>query len=201
MDWVIFWTVTGVAIAAVTLVFGALVYFRQFPKRQLVYRLEVAPMLRARSVELEVRYKGRELSNPYFVQLRVRSRSRADISSSSFDAQKDVVFEFGREMIGYSTAMQERLVLENSPTAVFLKPQKIGPNAWFRVSFVTDGEPDNVRIDNSLLDIKVVAEVEPGRRRWFERLSNPFLPGLIAGVVTLLTVLAVSLAINLLTPG
>lgn len=148
----------GIFIGGLTLlatcVFGALMYFKQFPKRSLTYAMTSSPLLNGRTEGLEVRLGGVELKAPYLVYLHVTSRSRADIPSSAFDAGQPLRFDFGREALGGSTpdgSMQHEL----NGSQVCFPPQLVRRRTAISIAFITEGPPSGIVVDSPLVDVAV----------------------------------------------
>lgn len=89
-DWVLFWTVVAAVVgvlALVGVVFAVIGYYRDHPKRQLEYTIKSRRLVQSTpKVKLEVKLGGVDVPDPYLVEFRLASNSRADIASSAFDA-------------------------------------------------------------------------------------------------------------------
>lgn len=156
----------GIIIGGLSLIatcaFGALMYFKQFPKRSVMYSVSSSPLLNARDEGLEVRFHGEVLSAPYVVNFHVTSRSRADIPSASFDAGESLVFDFGQPL--YGSASQDTSILsELSGSQVEFRPQIIRRGSTVTLLFITDGNPREPRMKSPLIDVKVWPSVPNSR--------------------------------------
>lgn len=160
MDWGLLGFVLGGLTLAVTLIFGWLTFFKQFPKRSLTYEFSASPILNPLAAGLKVFLDGVEVKAPYVVNLQVTSRSRVDISSGAFDAGHPLVFDFGREVLGTPTpgaSMRHEL----RASQVRFPPQLVRKRSTVSVLFVTEGAPRGIVVTNPLVDVDVTTS-KPG---------------------------------------
>lgn len=150
--------VTAVGVAA-TVGIGWWQVRKANPKRQISYAVEVTPLLADAAARdaVQVAVAGEALKNPHIVRLSVRSDSRVDIASDSFDQQKALAFDFGSpvqtlvdaEWSGIRLTIGRGNVLE-------MEPQLIKPGDRASVSVIVDGAPEDIKVSKTLIDTKIV---------------------------------------------
>jgi len=166
------WTIAGVIIGALGVVaavyFGIRMLRKQFPKRELRYTVRVIPLLSGgvatRHSDLKILLRGEELSEPYAVTVALESRSRADIPSASFDAERPISVKSTKPMHVSSGSLVADDTIGFTPpgtaisgkgaTIVVIPPQLIRPKAFGFINAVTDGKPE-ITVESSLIDIAV----------------------------------------------
>ncbi len=173
-DWTLFWTIVGASAGSLALI-GVLVavvaYRRQFPKRRMAFGYDSRSLLRPHALprgDLEVRIQGTVLAEPHFVELDVWSESRADIPSTSFDAQQSITFNVRAENVvpGWSAGAIEidiEPLADGQGVRVSVAPQLIRKHARATVTFVTDGEP-SIKHKSPLIDIPLVKKYDSSDR-------------------------------------
>ncbi|MEB0286197.1 hypothetical protein QN355_06490 [Cryobacterium sp. 10S3] len=153
------WGISGIVVAIFTAVYLALQFHRQFPKRSLVYEFTSSPLAGALSNAVQVTVSGYITTDPYLASLTVTSRSRADITSASFDSGRDLVFDFGTPILVDPTFGGE-MTSHVSGSEVRFAPQLIRRRATSTTLFITHGRP-GVVLHNPLVDISVKAATVP----------------------------------------
>lgn len=194
-----FWTVVGAVAGVVAVIIGLVTYLRANPKRRIEYSTEAVRLLssRAKIEGLEVKVRNLPIPDPHLVTLRLRSNSRADIPSSSFDGGKDLVFrvEPGGALLlssandGIRTEGSEGLGFEWARFPI--PPQLIKKRATGTITFVSAGEPVvAVEGDSPLIDIdvrEVRAPLDPSRRVVYRLVSSGFSAALASLIVSVVT--------------
>lgn len=159
------WTIGGIVTTLLATVVIAIVSDRRaHPKRQLEYTVRTRRLVQASpDLGLQIRANGIEVPDPYLVEFRLRSNSRADIPSSAFDAGKNLLirvepggaFVLGTE--GARGAIRTNAGHgEGWDWAEFsVGPQLIRPGAVLELNWISNGEP-TVKADSPLVDVPVV---------------------------------------------
>jgi hypothetical protein len=129
---------------------------RQFPRRRLAFARSSLPLLVDNHADLQVKFRDHNLESPYLVTIWISSQSRADIPSSTFDAGKPIRFQLGRPVLGVMNSRAHRLEWSLHQSDIEIPPQLVHPDSRLRVDLLVDGEPDRIKIDNPLVDIKLV---------------------------------------------
>lgn len=145
------------------------VYRKQSPRREFSYTVEASPLMSTQVQgldKLKVAFAGVPLSHPYLVTLRIGSTGRADISSSSFDGGKPVLFDLKVPVlaqlnhIASSDTVGARLTFGEGDTAIALQPTLLPKGYTIRASYLCDGLPDLAsRIE--LADITIRNQFRP----------------------------------------
>jgi hypothetical protein len=97
--------------------------------------------------DLAVSFAGSQLRDPYLVNLVVAFTGRADISSSSFDGQKPVVFELNVPVLAEiehaasTSKVGARLEYVEGESAIRLTPSLLPQGFLLRATYLCDGEP------------------------------------------------------------
>lgn len=166
-DWVLFWTVVAAVVGALALVgvvFAVIGYYRDHPKRQLEITIKSRRLVQSTSkVTLEVKVGGIDVPDPYLVEVRLASNSRADIASSTFDAGRNLKIRVqpgGAFVLGEGRADGGIQVSgahgEGWDQAEFvIAPQLIRKGSTLALDFISNGTP-NVMVDSPLIDVPVV---------------------------------------------
>lgn len=175
------WTMVG-SVAGVIALGGLLVawigFRRQFPKRELLYRIQSTPLIHrgvARSRNrIQVMIDDSEVADPWVVSATVWSRSRADISSAAFDSSKAIEFRADTPMIvttsnnrtenGIDLATDPQDA-DGSVDGFFVPAQLIRKSGSGSLVAISEGEP-TFTITNTLIDI----EMKNGAVDYFRRL-------------------------------
>lgn len=172
MNWMLLISAFGALATILTFVIGALSYHRQFPKRSMEFDVVISPLAKLDSDHLSFSYRNKRLAEPYIATVRLSARSRADISSSSFDAGRPIAVKFDRPIIGMSTA-KGSLVAHAVGEELQLPPQLVHRRDKFQVSLVFDHEPSQPELINPLVDIELLAREESDKhRRRLERVQG-----------------------------
>lgn len=108
---------------------------------------------------LEVTYRGKALSDPYLVVLKVESRSRRDIRSRDFDQGKPLIFDIGapiRAVVGGWGAIGSRIeeVLKIDGSQIKLEPVLIRRGKVLHLNLLAEGSP-NLSFQSPLIDVTV----------------------------------------------
>jgi hypothetical protein len=166
MDWPIFWAAVAAVATIAALYFGVRTYLRSFPKRSLRYEVENIPILSDGSsalVGVRILLGNREFKNPWLTTVTVRSHSRADIESASFDSGRPIVFtsslplyvsqgtKAGVDNIGFDWVDYND---GTGTVTLSIRPQLIRPKARGSFVVLSDGEP-RFEVDPSLINIDV----------------------------------------------
>lgn len=163
------WTIAGVAIAFVGVVlgiFGVIGYFKAHPKRQLSYAVTSRPLISRQGVaKLHVLVDEIPVADPYFVEIRLWSNSRADIPSSAFDGGTPITMRIaGASHVVVATeagiTLSEQVHGWDDLT-LSIDPALIKPRASLSIDLVVDGDPEVTLTDN-LIDINI--KPAPDRR-------------------------------------
>jgi hypothetical protein len=157
-------TIVGLVSAVATIVAAIVLYRRQFPKRQIRYGVRVSPLVAQSHAGLELRYQGQVLSSPRLAIVRVRSRSRADIPSSSFDAGRAIRIVFDDRVIGSSSDEDQDIQWEIYGYQLWIPPQLIRAKSELEVSLVVDGDSDGYSFESPLVDIAALPDIDAGTR-------------------------------------
>ncbi|WP_159828362.1 hypothetical protein [Arthrobacter sp. 9AX] len=142
-------------IATVVLGLGAIaatiyVFRKQSPRREFSYDLRATPLVSGAvrgSDRLTLAYDGSPVTNPYLVTLQLASSGRADITSSSFDGDKPILFELNVPILAEieqtpSTSTVSAQLQYNGEGSVIQLPPSLLPKGFgIRASYVCDGEP------------------------------------------------------------
>lgn len=176
MDWGVFWGAIG-ALAGVAALggvyFTARTYRRQFAKREMQYRVTAVPLIRdgAAHARLRVMRGDAELQNPFLLTVSIRSASRSDIPSITFDGGRPIVFEVSptmlvtetsttsNESIGFTWTDQD---VDGGAEHAQILPQLVRRRAYGMFSAVVDGRP-TVTVVSPLIDVPLT-EVLPTER-------------------------------------
>lgn len=166
-DWGLFWAIVAAVVGALALigvVYAVVGYYRDHPKRQLEYTVSSRRLVESTpKAPLEVRVSGIDVPNPYLVEFRLVSNSRADIPSSSFDAGKGLSIRVqpgGAFVLGDGGARGQ---IETNggrgdgwDWAEFdVHPQLIRKESRLELDFISNGPP-GVRVTSPLIDVPVV---------------------------------------------
>lgn len=166
-DWGLFWGVIGAVagvLALIGVVYAVAGYYRDHPKRQLEYTVKTRRLVQATpDLGLEVRAKGIEIADPYLVEFRLRSNSRADIPSNAFDAGKDLLIRVepgGALVLGDEGARGDIMLTGGDGEGwdwaqFYVGPQLIRRGAALELDFITNGEPV-VKVNRPLIDVKIL---------------------------------------------
>jgi hypothetical protein len=168
--------VIAVVIAVAAIVVGVWAAFRSaWPRRTLyitvdsaVSMLHTAPGLDGGGIE--VRHKGRKLSEPYVVTVTVASRSDRDIDSASFD-NKPLELRFGVPIVELleSTVDARRAGVRTppvvvTPTALHVGPALLTRRHLLRYVVLVDGQPQ-FRPVGDLVNAAIQEKYPPNRVR------------------------------------
>lgn len=173
------WTIIGVAatlvVAAVTL---WLTYLWSVPKRRLHYWLaSKTPLLLSApselSDQLEVHHDGRVVAEPHVLEVRVASRGRRDIPSSSFDGDQPIRVDVGAsilEILGNDsdTKAVPKPVVRVDGTALEIGPALLKRRHTLTYRLLVDGPEPRLTCHASLVDVTVLSrpdEADAGRGR------------------------------------
>ncbi|TFD61188.1 hypothetical protein E3T43_00920 [Cryobacterium sp. Hh7] len=155
MDWGITLAVIGLGVAITSILYARSTYFRQFPKRSLVYGLSVSRLMNLHDDKLIITYDGRVVEQPYIATFTLRSQSRADIPSIMFDAQRSLSFDFTDEIVGVAKEQRSRFRGELAGTKLVFPPQLLRKNDQFKIDLIFDGSPPSLLVANPLIDVAV----------------------------------------------
>ena len=162
-----------IAIVVALATVGVMFYLdrKRNPRREFTYEVTTSPLVstEVRGLDqLTVSYAGTPLTHPYLVTVRISSTGRADISSSSFDGQKPILFNLNVRVLGEieqvssTDSVGARLQIGEGKTQVELAPSLLpkGFIAW--ASYLCDGKPTlQPRVE--LADIPVRDELQDSR--------------------------------------
>ncbi|KAF2414671.1 hypothetical protein B1729_03570 [Microbacterium sp. B35-04] len=191
-DWGLFWAIVAAVVGTLALIgvgFQIVGYYRDHPKRRIEWSATARRLLPAdlRPHEFEVSFRGVEIRDPYIVELRVRSNSRADIPSPSFDAGKPITFQIGQRdpivFLDDSEARGIRIVPSfetrngTNDVSMLIEPQLIRRRASATMSFVASGLPDIKLGEWPLVDVDVKAADTAGVARRSGRFLREVLLG------------------------
>lgn len=169
MDWAIFWGAVGAiaGLAALTgLYFAIRTYRRQFARRELQYSVSAVQLINegAADARLRVMLGDVELAQPHLLTVTIRSTSRVDIPSASFDAGRPLIFSVSPHIVsmGSIAAGTDTIQLswagvdiDGAARSVEMPPQLIRPDARGEFSAVVDGPP-HVSVTSPIIDVPVV---------------------------------------------
>ncbi|MFJ2354495.1 hypothetical protein [Frigoribacterium sp. NPDC087798] len=173
MDLVSILSVVTVFIGLGAIVVPVVIFRRQSPKRSLTYEGMWRPMVVLRSSRLSVFYDGKMVLDPHFSTFVIESKSRADISSASFDGGDDITFDTKLEILAGSFQTEGDIEVRETPRGFAVPAQLITKGSAVRISFLTEGKPSPpLAVRSSLIDIDVVrltpaSEVRKTRRSRF----------------------------------
>ena len=115
------------------------------------------PVVALRSSRLSVLYDGKVVLNPHFSTVVIASKSRADISSASFDGSDDITFDAKLNLLAGSFQTEGEIDIREMPTGFAIPAQRIAKGSTVRISFLTEGKPSPpLAVRSSLIDIDVV---------------------------------------------
>jgi hypothetical protein len=150
--------------------------------------------------KLSVAFDGAPLSHPYLVTVRIGSTGRADISSSSFDGGKPVLFDVRVPVLAQlghwssSDTVGARLTFAEGDSAVALQPSLLPKGHLMRAAYLCDGEPDVVpRIELADISIRNQFRAAPSPAPRYQRYALATAAG-SAILATLATVFSYILA-------
>lgn len=189
---------------AVAIIIGVVMYRRQFPKRRLEWSLSSRRLIFAEpfNADVTVIVDSLPVEDPYVNTFVIRSDSRADIPSASFDGNKPTRIRMepgGALQIGAPTSSGIEISGGHGEgfewAEFFIEPQLIRQGSGAQLEFVTSGPP-RVEVHSPLIDIDVRQVATPAEREGASVLPpKTLLLGYFLGVIVAL-VSAYVLGIN-----
>jgi hypothetical protein len=159
-----FWTAAGVISAIVIGIVTVIVtWWVGFPTRRLLYRVSsVTPLLSAPDGmrgDLELRHRGRLISDPHVLEIELTGNGRRDISSSAFDGGAPIAMDLSVPIVDLlqidsGPSSGEAFKVRTAEGAVLVGPCLIGRRQKISITLLVEGKPD-VRCRASLVDVKV----------------------------------------------
>jgi hypothetical protein len=154
-----------VAIVWVTLVVG-------IPRRRLFYRMRaIAPLVSAPEGlrgDLELRHRGKLLSNPRALTVELVSRGRKDIANDAYNDGKPLRLDVGAPVVELLQVVSEPATLPPpvvaiDGTSVNIGPSLIGRRHAITITVLTDGGRPSLRCQSPLIDVQVRERSEEPR--------------------------------------
>ncbi len=151
--------VAGV-IALIAVPYAVIGYFKANPRRQLLYSVTSRPLIAKADVpQLKVTVGDETINDPHFVEFRLSSTSRADITSAHFDAGKPIEIELDAHGVLVSSSENGIEVASWemdgwASVIATVDPQLIRRGAFLAIDFVSEGDAKIV-VRESLIDVKV----------------------------------------------
>jgi hypothetical protein len=146
-----FWAGAGVVAAVlVGVATVAVTYMAAFPRRRLLYGIAtVAPLLSAPDGvrgDLELRHRGRPLTDPHVLEVVLAGQGRRDIPSDAFDGGTPIRLDAGAPIVELLRVVSES---SSNPapatrvdgTALEIGPGLIGRRQKLTFTFLVEGEP------------------------------------------------------------
>jgi hypothetical protein len=141
-----FWAATAVGVALLIGVPTFLVTW--VPRQRLYYWAPPATPLLAPDTrgiaDLEIRHGGRQLADPYLLEVTLRARGRRDIPSSAFDQGRPLVFDLGARIVKVlqvrwspTSSLAPPVAIEGS--ALKVGPELVGRRQITTISVLVDG--------------------------------------------------------------
>jgi len=196
----------GFIVAVLAILIGGLiavlvplyVHRREFPRREFTYRVHSSPIVPKQIhgiPKLGVVYDGSTLQHPYLVTIEVASTGRADISSTSFDGQKPILFELNApvlveiEQVISNDAVSAELKSAPGQARVVLVPAFLPKDLSIRGTYLCDGEP-TPKVRAELVDIIIRDGSFPKSTKTYERTMRRLVTavGGTGGIVAILAV-------------
>jgi hypothetical protein len=173
----LFWaTLVLVVIGIATLVITALTWVSGITRRRLicsiVSRTPIFSVPEEMLKDLEVSYRGRNLIALHVTVVDISNVGRSSIPSTSFDKERDIVFEVGVPVVEILT-VEHRPAWAPTPCvlavahSVHLRPDLIAKDEIITVSFLTEEPVDIVDIAKNPLN-DVVVEIKD-REAWLKQ--------------------------------
>lgn len=109
--------------------------------------------------ELEVRFKDRQIVDPYIVILNITNLGSKDITSKDFDADKPLVFHFDASIVARMQASidnEANMSFGPDGHSVLLLPAKIAAGTECGARFLVDGIPNFSLEASPLIDTDIV---------------------------------------------
>jgi hypothetical protein len=149
--------------------------------------------------ELEVRYQGDQLRDPYVATVEFTNVGRAAIHSESFDRDRGIVVELDAPVIKVLTTEHQPSsaphphIIASTPTLLELKPELIVGRESITTSLLTEGPVKKVKLNlNPLGDVTVEIRDQAAwekQRRKRSTITTVAIGGLLVVVATTLGVL------------
>lgn len=142
--------IVAIIVAVVTLWVMFYLDRKRNPRREFMYDVSASPLVSSevRGLDkLTVAYDGVPLTQPYLVNMELASTGRADISSSSFDGQKPIIFELNVPIVGEiehkgsSGTVSAQLKFKEGESSIELPPTLLPAGFSLRASYLCDGKP------------------------------------------------------------
>jgi len=157
-----------VAIVWVTLVVGV-------PRRRLVYRMRaIAPLVSAPEGirgDLELRHRGKLLSNPRALTVELVSRGRRDIGNDAYNDGQPLRLDFGAPIVELLQVVSEPATLPSpvvvvDGTSVNIGPSLIGRRHAITITVLTDGGQPALSCQSPLIDVQVQGQSDESLTVW-----------------------------------
>lgn len=210
MDWAIFWGAVG-AIAGLAalagLYFAIRTYRRQFARRELQYSVSAVQLINegAADARLRVMLGDVEIDRPHLLTVVIRSTSRVDIPSASFDAGRPLIFSVSPRIVSMGSIAAGTSTIEltwadvsvdGNAQSVEMPPQLIRPDSSGEFSAVVDGLP-HVTVTSPIIDVPVI-QLSPASKS-FPAAFRVATTWVTAAIVVALVSMLVSLCVGWLT--
>lgn len=186
----VFWSVLGVMAA---LGVGIPTFLVTWVPRQRLYYWALPPTSLLASgtrsiAELEIRHEGRQLADPYLLEVVLTARGRRDISSSAFDQGRPLVFDLSAGIVKVlqvrvqpSSSLSPPVAHEGSTLRV--GPELIGCRQTITISVLLDGSYSRLVCTQPVLTQVTVIRQEPPDRSSAEAPFLRLLLAIAAGVL------------------
>lgn len=159
------WAAAGVVVAAIMGIATLVVTYRVGnPKRRVHYGMQlVVQMLKApegvRS-DLELFHRGKQLADPYIVELQITGRGRKDIPSSAFDGGAPIRLDVSTQVVEVLQVISKPESLpvpkvEASKSEIRIGPSFIGKRQTVSITALTDGHEPALTWQSSLIDVQI----------------------------------------------
>ncbi len=195
-----FWAAMSVGVALLIGIPTFLVTW--VPRQRLYYWAPPATPLLASGMrgiaDLEIRHDGRQLADPYLLEVTLTARGGRDIPSSAFDQGRSLVFDLGAGIVKVlqvrcSPASSLRPPVTNEGSALRVGPELVGRRQTTTISVLVDGDrPHLVCTQPVLAQVTLIPRDPPDGLPWAKTaavsvlvaaVSVAALVGLVAGAV------------------
>lgn len=164
------WTAIGSVAVTLTLLFAIVTTVRAYvyARRSLVYALTAFPLISIApggSSELKILHGDKELHDPYILDIRLSSKARRDIPSTSFDQGKPLCIDVGVPVVAVNSV---ECVPESAPipkvevgeTCVKIGPSLIRKRQTVTLAILVDGPGAQLKFESALIEVRLRPEVQ-----------------------------------------
>lgn len=110
--------------------------------------------------DLELFHRGKQLADPYIVELQITGRGRKDIPSSAFDGGAPIRLDVSTQVVEILQVISEPESLpvpkvEASKSEIRIGPSFIGKRQTVSITVLTDGHEPALTWKSSLIDVQI----------------------------------------------